>query len=82
MDSLTFLATDIDGSIIAVIAVCGGMGIAVISIIANAIKSVCWRKEAEQSRREIAAYIAEGSMSPDEGERLLNAGPKQPKSCC
>jgi hypothetical protein len=27
----------------------------------------------ERSRREIAAYIAEGSMSPDQGERLLRA---------
>ena len=27
----------------------------------------------ERSRREIAAYIAEGSLSPDQGERLLRA---------
>ncbi len=27
----------------------------------------------ERSRREIAAYIAEGSMSPDQGERLMCA---------
>ena len=27
----------------------------------------------EKSRREIAAYIAEGSMTPDQGERLLAA---------
>lgn len=25
----------------------------------------------EKSRREIAAYIAEGSISPDQGERLI-----------
>ncbi|HHN77287.1 MAG TPA: hypothetical protein ENK11_01255 [Phycisphaerales bacterium] len=31
-------------------------------------------REREQSRREIAAYVAEGSMTPEEGERLLNAG--------
>ena len=28
----------------------------------------------ERSRREIAAYIAEGSMSPEQGERLMRAG--------
>jgi hypothetical protein len=28
----------------------------------------------ERTRREIAAYIAEGSMTPDQGERLLAAG--------
>ena len=27
----------------------------------------------ERSRREIAAYIAEGSMTPDQGERLIRA---------
>ncbi len=28
----------------------------------------------EHTRREIAAYIAEGSMTPEQGERLLNSG--------
>lgn len=28
----------------------------------------------EKSRREIAAYIAEGSMTPEQGERLMKAG--------
>jgi len=27
----------------------------------------------ERTRREIAAYIAEGSMTPDQGERLMRA---------
>ena len=27
----------------------------------------------EKSRREIAAYVAEGSMSSEQGERLINA---------
>lgn len=28
----------------------------------------------ERTRREVAAYIAEGSMTPEQGERLLAAG--------
>lgn len=28
----------------------------------------------EESRREIAAYVAEGSMSPQDAERILTAG--------
>ncbi|MEL6773109.1 MAG: hypothetical protein AAFP18_18820, partial [Bacteroidota bacterium] len=28
----------------------------------------------EKTRREIAAYIAEGSMTPEQGEKLLKAG--------
>ena len=27
----------------------------------------------ERSRREIAAYIAEGTLSPDQGERIMKA---------
>jgi hypothetical protein len=27
----------------------------------------------ERTRREIAAYIAEGTMTPEQGERLINA---------
>lgn len=30
----------------------------------------------ERTRREIAAFIAEGSMSPEQGERLMQAGKK------
>lgn len=32
---------------------------------------------AERTRREIAAYIAEGSMSPEQGERLLSTGKRR-----
>lgn len=28
----------------------------------------------ERTKREIAAYIAEGSMTPEQGERILKAG--------
>lgn len=31
----------------------------------------------ERSRREIAAYVAEGSISPEQGERLLKADVSQ-----
>ena len=36
-------------------------------------------KEREQTKREIAAYVAEGSMTPEQGEALLNAGEKPSK---
>lgn len=65
---------DIEGEVIAFIAVAGSMIIALVSIVAHAIRAASMTRQREQSRREIAAYIAEGSMSPDEGERLLNAG--------
>lgn len=31
-------------------------------------------RERDKPRREIDASVAEGSMTPEEGERLLNAG--------
>ena len=31
----------------------------------------------ERTRREIAAYIAEGSLTPEQGERLLKADMKR-----
>ena len=51
-----------------------GGGVAVIWIIAATIQSIIATGARERSRREIAAYIAEGSMSPEQGERLMNAG--------
>jgi hypothetical protein len=57
-----------------------GMGglIAIMGIIFGSIKSTAETKEREKTKREIAAYIAEGSMTPEDGERLLRAG--NPKS--
>lgn len=34
----------------------------------------------ERTRREIAAFIAEGSMTPEQGEKLMKAGEK-PEHC-
>ena len=72
------LASDIDfGQLIGLVAVGGGMLIAVVAIIAGITKSVMMNKHREESRREISAYVAEGSMTAEEGERLLKAGPKR-----
>ena len=54
--------------------VLGAVGI--VAIFFGSISSVVKTKQRERSRREIAAYIAEGSMTPADGERLMKAGPK------
>jgi hypothetical protein len=59
---------------VGVVAVGGGMAIAIVAIIFGSIRQVLQTRSREQSRREIAAYVAEGSMSPEQGERLMNAG--------
>ena len=53
------------GGLIAIVAI-------VFGTLSGAIKSVA----RERTRREIAAYIAEGSMSPEQGEKLMRAAPK------
>jgi hypothetical protein len=60
--------------LIPILAIVLGCSIAAISIVGCTIKNVCKSNQLERSRREIAAYIAEGSMTPEEGERLMKAG--------
>ncbi len=43
-------------------------------ILIRTIGGVLRSASRERTRREIAAYIAEGSMSPEQGERLMKAG--------
>ncbi|MCC5824201.1 MAG: hypothetical protein LAT64_12685 [Phycisphaerales bacterium] len=52
-----------------------GGGIAVVAIVFGTITKSYRHRQTEKSRREIAAYIAEGSMTPQDGERILKAGP-------
>ncbi len=51
-----------------------GPCIAIVAIVMGTIKKIELTKAREQSRREIAAYIAEGSMTPEDGRRLMAAG--------
>ena len=51
-----------------------GGGIAVTWILAATIASMAKTLSREKTRREIAAYIAEGAMTPEQGEKLMKAG--------
>lgn len=53
----------------------GGLGtfVIVLSLI-KAVSTTIRSVSRERTRREIAAYIAEGSMSPEQGERLMKPG--------
>ncbi len=70
-----------DDEMIAAIAIVGGLSIGVIAIVSATIKNIAKAKMRETTKREIAAYIAEGTMTHEEGERLLAAGPKD-RGCC
>lgn len=72
-----------EGEIVAILAVGGGLAVGIVSIIAGTVRSVVNRKHTEESRREIAAYVAEGSMSADDAAKLLAAGgTKDSKRSC
>jgi len=45
-----------------------------IAIVAGVSQKVLVGRSQERTRQEVAAYVAEGTMTADEGERLLRAG--------
>lgn len=53
----------------------GGIGflIMVVTTIAGTIQKVLQTKHREQTRREVAAYVAEGTIKPDDAVRILEA---------
>ncbi len=69
---------------IPVIAILGGLTVAVIAIVFGTIQSMVVAKAREQTKRELAAYVAEGSISADKAVELVNAGKGKDKDggCC
>jgi predicted aspartyl protease len=68
---------EIDGSVIAAGAMIFGGFIALFVIATSTVQAMQRTKHREETKRELAAYVAEGSMTPDEAERLLKAEPKK-----
>jgi hypothetical protein len=77
---LNALSTDIDSKVFVLIIVALGVMVPIIYTIVSAARSAVVNKEREQTRRELAAYVAEGSMTADEAERLLKAAPPRRKA--
>ena len=69
---IMFMIFGVGGSI-------GGI-IAITAIVLGTRQEIKIAKEREISRREIAAYIAEGSMTPQDGAQLMKAGEKKSKT--
>ncbi len=55
------------------IAVGGGIAIAIIAIVFSIIRSIMVTRARERTKREVAAYVAEGSMSADDAAKLIKA---------
>ncbi|MCK6478452.1 MAG: hypothetical protein L6Q35_16660 [Phycisphaerales bacterium] len=59
---------------IAKMGIVGGLSLATISVVGGLIFRTVRARAFEASRREIAAYVAEGSISADDASKLLAAG--------
>ena len=62
---------------IPIIAIVFGCAVAMVAIVAGALRSIFVTRARESSRCELAAYVAEGSMDPQTAISLLNAGPRE-----
>ena len=63
-----------EGNLIPVIAIGGGLLVAIIAIIFSTIAGILKTRAREETKREIAAYVAEGTIDPDKAIAMLNAG--------
>lgn len=66
--------------VVKILAVAGGLGVAIVWIIFSSVRSMVVAKEREETRREVAAYVAEGSMTPDDAAKLIEAGRRHDKA--
>lgn len=55
-----------------IIFVVGGI-IAIVAIVFNTVTGMMVRRAKERTKREIAAYVAEGSIDPEKAVAMLNA---------
>lgn len=60
--------------VVPVVAVIACSGLCLVGMISSAMRRSRTERELEESRRELAAYVAEGSISPEDAAKLLNAG--------
>ncbi len=70
-DCSIFLANA--NEIIPIVAIVGGLVFGFLLAMSGMLSTHLNIRQREHTKREIAAYIAEGSMTPEEGERLIRA---------
>jgi hypothetical protein len=74
-----FAGTNIDpflrsDNFVAALGICMGLLVALTGIISATVSGIMKCRSREQTRREIAAYVAEGTLDPDKAVEILNAG--------
>ena len=58
------------------VAIVGAFTVPLVAVLACFIRGVVRTRAREATKRELAAYVAEGSMKPEDAERIINAGGK------
>jgi hypothetical protein len=71
IESLAKDPSEAIGLLIAVISVVGGLIIGWVAVLGGLRNA----REAERTRREVAAYVAEGSMTAEDAAKLLGTRP-------
>lgn len=62
---------------IALVAITLGCSVGIVGIIGGTIGGVLKTRAKEMTKRELAAYVAEGTLDPDKAVMMLNAGMKR-----
>ena len=62
------------GNFIPFLAITLGCGVGVVAIIGGTIGGILKTRSKEMTKRELAAYVAEGTLDPDKAVMMLNAG--------
>lgn len=67
--------------LVPVLAICCGSLIAVIAIVFSMVRNMVVSSAREQTKRELAASVAEGTLDPDKAVAMINAGATR-SDCC
>ncbi len=59
-----------------------GGTVAIVAILAGTTRKIAVGRSREQTRREIAAYVAEGTIDPDKAVEMLKARAGSDDECC
>jgi len=73
METLAQISIPQDDAIAAIAIAVGGL-IAVVAIAGGILRAIFATRARELTKRELAAYVAEGSIQPDDAVRILAVG--------
>ncbi len=77
-DFLEVLRTE---NFIPIVAIVFGCTTGMVGIVGGTFASVMRSRAREQTKRELAAYVAEGTLDPDKAVAMLNAGMARWEKC-